>query len=213
MSYPSGMNVYQPPYSGQVPNPLQPPYSGQAPSQVYNGQPANQFPARQVANINDGKRFPVSTTYGGRFEFQSNSFHVVGSKGGTAIILPIAAMKKLLENLPVLQEQIRRIQFELNTSTAVLPERNDKILINTSKPKEPLAPGLPHGPSYRATLQISTYSKTVNLWLKCFFDAPDKFNPGKMCYDLCCKGGAILNDTDAAGLARFFTECTGINYP
>ena len=243
MNYPNGMNVYpmaaNGPYGDNqvLPNqmgasglPLG--YGGQVPSY----QTAGNVPlaaaaynySRQAANPNDGKRFPVSTTYGGQFEFKSNSFHVVGSKGGTPVILPIAGMKKLLEHLPVLQEQIRRLQFELNgridlesihhsagilPTTTLPPVKDDRIVINTSTPKASTAPGNPPSLSYRATLQISTYNQNAKLWLKCFFDAPDKFNPGKMVYGLCCKGGAILNDTDAVGLARFFTECTGIEFP
>ena len=184
-----------------------------------------QVPSYQTA----GNVPPAAAAYNySRQAANPNSFHVVGSKGGTPVILPIAGMKKLLEHLPVLQEQIRRLQFELNgridlesihhsagilPTTTLPPVKDDRIVINTSTPKASTAPGNPPSLSYRATLQISTYNQNAKLWLKCFFDAPDKFNPGKMVYGLCCKGGAILNDTDAVGLARFFTECTGIECP
>ena len=172
----------------------------------------------QLRNMNV---FPVAPTGAGQITYNGRSFEFQSHKaGGAKIYLPPAAMDTMVQLLPLLLDKVKRLQFHLDgkvqedalhnsagiQSTSLLPpdRTEEKIVINKSQPN----PNKPDQPLYQATLLVSTYNQKATLWLKCFFEVPDKNKPGEIAH-CCCRGGSILNDIDVVGLAKFVSDCTG----
>lgn len=162
--------------------------------------------------------FPLSPEGRAEIVYKNNAFYVSSHiENAKSIRLPEEAMAKLIQYLPRLQNKMKQKQFVLDgrlqddarhhsagiqpTSTLPLDAPEEKHVINLSKPRKPT------DPVYRATLVLSTFNQKVFIWLRLYFDAEDKYNPGNMLYDLSCRGGSILNDTDAVGLSQFYFDC------
>lgn len=155
--------------------------------------------------------FKLSSHNDAAIVFEKKTFfvhsHIPTSKD---IIVPSNAMSTLVTVLPFLMEKLKTIDKDN------LDRANDKAMaaINntTSTFKDPLPDGdiqnilIHKAKIFEVMLTLSIWETKPYLWLKCFFNAEDRNEPGVV-KRFTCNGGTLFNDVDIKALTEFVESC------
>lgn len=133
--------------------------------------------------------------------------HIADTKD---IILPRNGMSTLITVLPFLMEKLKKIEDE-NAARA-----NDQALAVINETVSTYPPAPPDGDIQRVLinkstifetmLTLSTWNSQPYLWLKCYFEAEDRNEPGVI-KRFACNGGTLFNDVDVQELTKFVKSC------